>query len=422
MLDTNVNVIKPVQRKRQLVPIIALFTGNAISMLGNVLAVVAIPWFVLQTTGSASKTGLAAFFTILPRVIAAFLGGALVDRLGYKRTSILADCASTVAIALIPFIYTNWGLEFWQLLALVFLGNVLDAPGTTAREAIVPDLAALAGLSLETASTSGQVIERSSRLVGAPLAGALIALVGASQILWIDAATFAISAGLIAFLVPSSPISKSSTATASESIWSELVAGFRFIWHDKLIRLIVGVVMLTNLLDAALGGVILPVYINRFFGDALDLGLLIAVGGGAAVVGALAFGFWGKHLSRRVIFAAGFVIVGLRFAIMIFILPFWLLLLLSFIAGLGSGPLNPIIGAITYQCVPAVVRGRVFGAISAGVNVGSPLGVILAGFLLEQLDIRILLAIMGVIYVVVTGSSFFSRAWHEDSSAASASA
>ncbi len=404
----------PAQKKR--LPILALFAANAISMIGNVLTVVAIPWFVLQTTGSASKTGLAAFFTILPRVIAAFLGGTLVDRLGYKRTSIVADCASTVAIALIPLLYATSGLEFWQLLGLVFLGNVLDAPGTTARQALVPDLSVMAGMSLETASTSMQVIERSSRLVGGPLAGVLIAFVGASQVLWIDAATFALSAGLVAFLVPSADPTSKPTKKRGEKFWAELVAGMRFIWHDRPVRLIVGVVMITNLLDAALSDVILPVYINRFFGNALDLGLLIAVNGGAAVAGALAFGFWGKKWSRRVVFAFGFVLVGLRFGIMAFTPPFWVLLLTTFVTGLGSGPLNPIIGAITYGRVPAAVRGRVFGTITAGVNVGSPLGVLLAGFLLDQVDIGLLVVTMGTIYILVTGSSFFSSAWQEISS------
>jgi MFS family permease len=127
----------------------------------------------------------------------------------------------------------------------------------------------------------------------------------------------------------------------------------------------------------------------------------------------LAFGFWGKRWSRRAVFAGGFVLVGLRFGIMAFTPPFWVLLLATFVLGLGSGPLNPIIGAITYGRVPATLRGRVFGAITAGVNVGSPLGVLLAGLLLEQVDIGLLLITMSTIYLLVTGSSYLSSAWQE---------
>src|SRR5512142_427633 len=155
-----------------------LFTANAISMVGNMLAFVAIPWFVLQTTRSAAQTGVTGFFSALASVVAGFFGGTVVDRLGFKRTSISADLACAIAFGLIPLLYATSGLQFWQLLVLVFAGNLLDAPGTTARKALIPDLAKLAGMSLERASAGIQSVERGSRLLGAPLAGILIALIG----------------------------------------------------------------------------------------------------------------------------------------------------------------------------------------------------------------------------------------------------
>jgi MFS family permease len=87
------------------VPFYALLTANAISLTGNVFANIAIPWFVLQTTGSPTQTGITGFFTILPVVLAGFLGGTIIDRLGYKRTSIIADLASGLTTALIPLLH-----------------------------------------------------------------------------------------------------------------------------------------------------------------------------------------------------------------------------------------------------------------------------------------------------------------------------
>jgi hypothetical protein len=71
-------------KQKNSLPIIALFTANAISLTGNVLTAIAVPWFVLQTTGSATRTGITGFFTVLPVVLAGFFGGTLVDKLGYK--------------------------------------------------------------------------------------------------------------------------------------------------------------------------------------------------------------------------------------------------------------------------------------------------------------------------------------------------
>ena len=89
------------RRRQSSAPLHSLYAANAISFVGNNLTNIAIPWFVLVTTGSAAKTGITLFFSITPIVIAGFFGGALVDRLGYKRTSIIADLASGVTVAAI---------------------------------------------------------------------------------------------------------------------------------------------------------------------------------------------------------------------------------------------------------------------------------------------------------------------------------
>ena len=61
------------------VPLYALYVADAISLVGNVMAQLAIPWFVLITTGSAALTGLAVFFNFLPIVLAAFFGGVVTN-------------------------------------------------------------------------------------------------------------------------------------------------------------------------------------------------------------------------------------------------------------------------------------------------------------------------------------------------------
>jgi MFS family permease len=69
------------------------------------------------------------------------VGGPVVDRIGFKQASIVVDLAGALTVASIPLLYHTTGLSFWQLLVLVFLGGFLDAPGHTARQSLVPDLA-----------------------------------------------------------------------------------------------------------------------------------------------------------------------------------------------------------------------------------------------------------------------------------------
>jgi len=146
-----------------------LQVANACSLVGNVITAIAVPWFVLATTGSAAKTGLTAFVTALPTAVASIFGGALADRLGHKRISVAADLASGLTVALIPTLYHTVGLAFWQLLVLVFSSSLLDAPGATARTALIPRLAALAHVRLERASAVGESVGRAARVAGAPL-------------------------------------------------------------------------------------------------------------------------------------------------------------------------------------------------------------------------------------------------------------
>lgn len=397
--------------RKNSIPLYSLFIANAISLVGNVFSAIAIPWFVLQTTGSATQTGVTGFFTILPVVLAGFLGGTLIDRLGYKRTSIISDLASGVTTALIPLLHFTIGLEFWQLMILVFLGALLDTPGGTARAALLPELAEQANMPIERATSLTHVIERGARLVGAPLAGLFIGILGTENVLWLDAASFFISAGIIGlFIVAPKPTQKE---TGTGDYFGELRDGLRFISHDQLILTIVIMIMLTNFLDSIFGGVVRPVYVKEVFGDALNLGLLIAANGGGAVIGGLIFAAIGHRLSRHATFVSAFVLTGLQFWVYALRPPFYVLVGTVLVTSIGAGPLNPIIGAVEFERIPQDMRGRVFGAVTAGAWLAMPFGMLLGGVLTESFGTFPILIGLGITYFITTLSMAFIPAMKE---------
>jgi predicted MFS family arabinose efflux permease len=393
------------------IPLYSLFIANAISLVGNVFTLIAIPWFVLQTTGSATKTGITGFFNILPVILAGFLGGTIVDRLGYKRTSIISDLASGVTTALVPILYFTIGLEFWQLMILVFLGALLDTPGNTARAALLPELAEQAQMSIERVTSLDHVIERGARLVGAPLAGLLIGVIGTANVLWLDAASFLVSAGIIWILVP--VFDTTQKEAKAGNYLSELKDGLRFIARDSLILSIVVMVMLTNFLDAIFGGVLQPVYVREVYGNALNLGLLISANGGGAVIGGLIFVAIGHRLPRHATFVGAFVLTGFRFWVYALYPPVWVLIVVTLITSIGAGPLNPIIGAIEFERIPANMRGRVFGAITAGAWIAMPLGMLLGGILTDRLGTFIMMIGLAITFLITTLSMAFIPAMKE---------
>jgi MFS family permease len=395
--------VKEVEQRRRL-PLFTLFAASAISYVGDYLTLLAIPWFVLTTTGSIPKTGITAFFSTLPSVLSAFFGSILVDRLGYKRASVFSDLASGVSVALIPLLYHTAGLAFWQLLALVFLGGLFKSPGATARTSMVPELIEAAQMRMERANAINDGISRVSALVGAPLAGVLIAVIGTSNLLWLDGASFGLSALLMGMLIPSALVRTQIKEEGDSNYWSNLGSGLQFIRRDSLILAIVVTVSVTNLLDAAFFSVIEPAYIKQVFNSAIPLGLISAALGGAGFVGTILFGAIGHRLPRRLTFGIAFIIGGaLRFWIFLVpILP--LLILIHVVAGLAIGSINPLIDTIAFERIPKEMRARVFGVITAGAFVGVPLGTALSGYVATAIGLRASIIGIGAIYLLTTAS------------------
>jgi MFS family permease len=383
---------------RNRAPLWALFGANLISQTGSMLTFVAIPWFVLQTTGSATKAGLTGFFEALPYFAAGFFGGAIVDRLGFRRMSVLADLANGASVAAVPLLYFTVGLSFWQLQMLVFLGGLLTIPGSTARAALAPDLAALAGLRLERANASVQAIQRGAQLLGAPLAGVLIAALGASTVLWLDAATFLGSALAIGVLVPRIAAAR----PAAGRYLDELREGWRFLRGDRLMLAVAITVAITNLLDTPFAALVLPVWTKATQGSTVPLGVLLAVGGGGSLLGALAYGAFGHRLPRRKTFVGSFVVVGLPFWVLAAGPSLAVLLVARLIGGLASGPINPILATAEQERIPVALRGRVFGLITAIAYMAIPLGLLVTGYLLDRIGLRATVLLTACCYLATT--------------------
>lgn len=367
-------------------------------MVGNMMTFVAIPWFVLETTGSAAKTGIATAAAGLPIIIGGPVGGALVDRVGFRRMSIIADLASGVTVMLIPILYHTVGLAFWQLLVLVFLRGLLDTPGNTARTSMLPDLADQARLPREQVNAASQGIQRGAGLVGPPIAGVLIAFVGASNVLWVDAATFLASAVLIALVVPHRPVSRPAGTGAAHYL-GELREGLRFIRRDGLLLAIALSNTFSNFFDGLLT-VVAPVYAKEILGKAVDLGLMFSGLGAGAVISLLLFGRFGTGASRRSIFAGGLAGVALGYGALLLAPSRMLVVAAFFVAGLAAGPMNPVLMTVFQERTPGSMRGRVFGLSVAISWSAIPLGRLIGGYLVEGVGLRSTIAMMTSGYLV----------------------
>ncbi len=409
--------------RRRRIPLIALYAAQLFSLGGNAIALVAIPLIVLQQTGSPLAAGVSGIFATVPLVIGGALGGVLVDRFGYRASSITADVASGVTVLAIPLLDAAGMLSFGMLLALVFLGGLLDPPGDTAKTVLMPDLARLAQTPLARAAGAQSAVQRTATMVGAGTAGALVAFGGPMTALLVDAAGFAISALLIALLVPSrrrmvaaigedAVARDESTPVDAASSAAGFVAGIRFIIRAPLARAVVLLVTLTNAIDAAGIMVLKPVYASQVLGDPAVLGFMVGCFAAGALTGSALFGLVGHRASGRVMFATCFILAGVPpYLAMALEAPVELLLPVLVLSGLAAGAINPMIATALYGVVPDGMRARVFGALTSGVAASMPIGAFAAGLAVDLFGVTPVLAGAAALYAVLAASPLFLRSF-----------
>jgi MFS family permease len=124
--------------------------------------------------------------------------------LGFRRGSVVADLVSGATVASIPALHLAGRLEYWHIVVLVFILASVNSQGDTARLALVPALARRAHMPFERVNARDRAIFRLGAVLGPFLAGILITEVGAVNVLFVDAATFSISALLVVAGVPRS--------------------------------------------------------------------------------------------------------------------------------------------------------------------------------------------------------------------------
>lgn len=386
----------PLTNRRRM-PVVVLIAAMAISSVGNQITALAVPWFVLQITGSAAKTGITAAAVLAPAALAAFFGGPLVDRLGFRRMSVLSDLLSCVTVAAVPLLYHNFGLSFPVLLVLMFCGALFDSPGGTARQSMAPELAERAGIALERVNSAYQTIFALTGLFGPPMAGVLIAWLGASNVLWLDAVSFAISALLIGALVPAVV----SAATAGTSYLADAWEGLKFAWNSRLMRTVALLALGINFLTNPIYGVVMPVYAKEIFGSPRALGLMMSGFGFGALAGSVAYGWFGARLGGRRLLLAAVALIAMPIALLAFLPDLWAVFGLNALVGLGSGMVNPFVVTVFHRKTPAALRGRVFGTFIAFALLASPLGVLIGGALVEAIGLRWLIAGAGGILCLI---------------------
>ncbi len=395
-------------------PLYGWLASEGVSLMGTRVSMIALPFFVLTTTGSPEKTGLVAVAEMLPLVVLKVLGGPIIDRVGARRVAITCDWASLAVVGAIPFLHEAGLLSFVGFLGLVAVAGALRGPGDAAKAAMTPTLAATAGVPMERVTGLSSTVERTASMLGAVVAGGLVAVIGPANALIVDAASFGVSALLLSWALPAraKPVPSEEDADPAPYL-EQLRQGWRFLRGDRVLIGITVMVALTNLLDLAWAAVLVPVW-GLDHGGAAVVGVLFATFAGASAVGSLVAAAYADRLPRYSTYLVCFLVTGLpRFVIMAVDTPLWGILGMAVVGGFAAGFLNPILGAVIYERVPEHLIGRVTSLSTACCFALMPLGGLVGGFLVGGVGLSMALLVCGAAYFAVTMLPAVDPRWRD---------
>jgi MFS family permease len=395
--------------------LVGFLTADAVSLAGTRLAQIAVPWLVLTTTGSASKTGVVAFAEIAPLVLAQALCGPWIDRAGPRRMAVAFDLASAAAVALVPLMYATGWLHFPLLVALVALTGVLRGPSDVAHHAMVPALVRHLGLPTERVTGLVGTTDRLAALVGAAVGGGVVALLGPADALLVDAGSFAVCAVVLGASTRGlgSGSGRRSLGRAS-SYLIELRGGWDVLRRDPILLGLMLMVAVTNLLDQGYSSVMLPVWARDSGSGPAAIGLLGACMGGAALVGSLLATWQAERLPRFRTYVAGYLLAGApRWIVMACGCPLWAVAAVHLVAGFGAGFINPVLGAVQFERIPEELMGRVSALSLAASWSLMPLGGLVAGLAVAGIGLVPGLVVFGALYFATTMAPVCSPTWRQ---------
>ncbi|MFI7673287.1 MFS transporter [Actinophytocola sp. NPDC049390] len=387
-------------RTRSVRGLAGVLGADLVSLTANRLLLVAVPWFVLSSTGSVAQTGLVAFCQITPFVLAQALAGPVIDRIGPRRIAIAGDVVSMGVMVVVGLLHAVGGLHLWALMALMAVAGAAEGPARSAKSVFIPAVTRAAGAPIERGTGLSTAIERTATVAGPAAGGFVVAALGNAEALWLAAGLFGFAALIVTVALTDDLTPERPKTTEVGGYADQLRAGATFLRADGLLRAITGMVVVTNLLDQAFITVLLPVWARESGHGAETVGLVVSVFAATSILAALVAATIGGRLPRRTVYMVGFVIGGVpRFVAMAMGLPLWAVLAVFAVGGLGSGFINPIVGAVTYERIPDRLLGRVRTLSNALAWAGIPFGGPVAALLLTTSGLTGSLLIAGGLYL-----------------------
>ncbi len=368
-------------------------TGQLLSGIGTWMQMVAAPFLVLRLTDSGVALGIDTALQYLPILLFGAWGGVIADRFDNRRLQITTQIAYAATAFALWTIVAAGVVQVWMVYALSFVSGMVTAVDMPTRqsfylEMVGPDDLTNA-MSLNTATFTG------TRIVGAALAGVLIAVIGLAPIFLVNAITYlAVVAALLRMRV-----GELRARELAPKARGQIREGVRYAWRTPELRLPL-LLMAAVFVFAFNFSVLLPLFATRTFeGGSRTYGVMLSLWGVGSLVGALVLAGRSAGANAWRLSMFGLALGALSMAVSAAPVVHVALVLLPLLGAVGIS--FAITGNSTLQLRSAPqMRGRVMALYSVVFLGSTPIGGPLSGWVGQHLGARVGLAAGGVIAVV----------------------
>jgi MFS family permease len=374
-----------------------VFSGVAVTMLGQQMTLVAVPYQVYELTGSSLMVGLTSVVALVPLVVFGLLGGAIADAMDRRTLMVISSVGAAVTSALLAVQALLPGNgHLWVLWVLAAAVSAFAAVNQPARSAVIPALVGPDGVA--AANALAMTVRQAGVIVGPLLAGLLIGAGDLTIVYTVDALGFVAAVLLLRGLPPLPPGGVAGPLRLGAAVRG-VGEGFAFL-RTQPVLLMTFVVDIIAMLFAWPQAVFPELSQTTFAGDANSLGWLFA----GVSIGSLVMGLtsgWVSRVDRQgaVVLVAiavwGVAIIGFGLASTL-----WLAVFCLAVAGAGDMVSAVLRSSMLQTAAPDEMRGRMQGVFIVVVAGGPRLGDLRAGVLASTFGVSAAMVSGGVVIVV----------------------
>lgn len=390
-----------------------LWFGGFVSMLGDFILFVGLPYEIYRLTGSTLATAGMVVAFLVPNILLGSIAGVFVDRWDRRRLMIVVNLLQSVTILpllLVP----QFGI--WIIYAVLITESSISQLFQPAQVALIPKILEGGREELITANATAGVGRHLSRLIGPLIGGVVVATGGLAAVTILDSVSFLVSAAMLGLIHVNARPQRAGDSLEHQALsaWGRLVTewreGLRLVVHHPILRAVLVFFSITSIGEGLTGALFVVWVVDALHSDATGWGLVLATQAIGGVAGAVAIARLGSRirpLSLLIWSGLSFGAIDLVLftypAVYPYIGPALVMLVIVGVPGAGLGAAST---TLQQSMADDSHRGRVVGAIGAVSALGALIGSVTAGVLGQFVPVIALLVVQGSGYVIAATTAW----------------